>query len=560
MQKRWIPGIVLFAVLLVASNASCSGREINTYAVSLLRAAEKSATKEPVNYRRADALQQIGTAWIRIDKKQAVRCLNEAWRISGKISDVNDRHTVQGSIIEQGWAGVDPAKARYLAAHFPDEYWRNSLCSDLPKDVAQFNPVQGIYMLNAIKNPQTREDQTAYAVQEIARVDPISAIRFIKKVKNINHDVVITGVISDLADDNYKTAESLLVYLQSREEIDRSLGLIVDAICLVKPDEALRLARRIQGAETKSQSLARISDAMVSRNPALARKLAKESVVAAKKVQDPSDRKSLFVSIAYLVSQADVESAREMLEEPTLTAKSERRGMWAWRMTDLAGAWAFVDIQKAESFYQEAVRLDPSHMIKAEDLGGYFAESLGWYLAGVALIDTQRAVNLTREYAKQVHSPDTNVMEYVIKPLAKRDREQSLAFALAFGGDSLKNELKQKFLAEQILADPQHGEALIPQLIDSDIGNERDTVAVSVAVSLSSRNLPAAKRIIGCMTHPCSKIEVWRKIGKQYLKEGRPEALSMFKQAAIIAHKQKPALAATELTEIAEAILPGPRF
>jgi hypothetical protein len=144
--------------------------------------------------------------------------------------------------------------------------------------------------------------------------------------------------------------------------------------------------------------------------------------------------------------------------------------------------------------------------------------------------------------------------------LAKRDREQSLAFAQAFGGNSLKKEMEQRFLAERILADPQHGEALIPQLMDGEFGNERDTVSVSVAVSLSSRNLPAAKRIIERMTHPCSKIEAWRKIGKQYLKEGRPEALSMFKQAAIIAHKQKPALAATELTEIAEAILPGPRF
>jgi hypothetical protein len=524
-----------------------STKTLRQFASGLLAEAEQAALQEPLATGRTWALQQVGSAWRSLDPMRARRLLERAWKESEKIQEVRERSAFQQRIVLPGWAGLDVTRASILAKQIQDSHWRESALKQLAKCVAIFDAEKGVPLLNAIDARIDREQQTLEAAFSIMREEPARAVDLILKVEDINHERLLYNVIGNLAEDDLEAAKSLLPFLRSQEWQEPALLDVVRAMAREQPQEATRLAEQIRTPDRRALAFAAVAAGYRVRDFLKAREAAEEAFRAVQNTFASESRFWLAVQVAPLLGAVDSENTRELLESAASALPQDNKSLRGARLLDLAGAWAAVDVARAESLFQEALQLDESVCVGPH--GRFLRTGFDGLIKGLALKEPERAALVFKEQAKKVGHPDVAERK-ILADLRQRETSKALKFAEALGGAPKREELEQQVLADQARANPSQAERFLSQIKSQ---YDREEVAGDIAVEMANTDLTRSRRIAKFIQKPSSRSKALWRIGRHLLRKQSVEALAVFREAAAAARQAENGFRrATTLVEVAK--------
>lgn len=552
--------------------------------------AERVAATEPRPMYKTSAYTEIGSAWRRLEARSARRLLERAWQLSQGIIDVHERSTEQRDIVLDGWAGFDTERGRELIPHIKDSYWRNYAVEKFAQSVAQFDLKAGARLLMGIHGRMNRDREVTEAAYDIMRDDPDRAAQLALRVTNIDSDELITAVIANISSEvpdsgvrllTYRKPNissevpddgmRLLKYLKSDKARDEGRGYVVARLATDNPAEAVRLALQIKATRPRMEALVAAAIGIEETNREQARDLVRQSAALVEKLRSEDDRFFLLVELAPKIALIDSRVAAKLLEGLHLDRVSYSHS--ALCTLELAGAWASIDLRKAETLFQTAIKLDKTVCI--DEHGQNLNSSFEAYVAGLAATEPKRAAGLFKEYAKSAHSPlsSSNQQEddaryqdflgqYIVDKLLARTPDQALAFAEAYAGTEKRKAVALQLLALKARSNPEQAESVLP-LLKNDFNHcyEHDSVCRQVSMQLAWKDSAAAERVVQMIKEPDERVYGYCELARILFAKHDSHAILLLQQARKAATEEKTAFhRASALKRVASTALYGIRY
>lgn len=529
-------------------------------AVDALRLAEKAVVEEKDPKRRASSFGTIAGGCLLLDKVRARAVLETAWKESLKIPDVRARGFVQVDLVLDGWAGLDVIRARQQIRLIRDSYWREFASRFLLTHVAALDPKHGVALVNAIRSSETRGNIIFDATREMDREDVDGAVALIRSTKNIDHEKLIAYLISDLVHDGFlDEARRLLTTIHSPRDRAEAMPKVALALAPSQPEDALRMVGGAKG-DGIAEVLAKAAAGLVERNRPLAQSSASAAVALAQKADSPVRGPEVLLAILPDIVVVDPGLARRAVEG--LPERALKRLPSGYHLLDLAGGWAWVDVARAETYYQRWVALKKPLMTDGHG-GVDVPESFKQYIVGLArqnpakAASTFKAVLPDRSNLMMGRGERTLVEEAVVAALRRRFPDQLVAFGAAVSGEKGRDEMSQRLLADRIRANPLQAERLLSGLSDDYLGgDERDGVAAEIALTVASRDLELAERLVRRIAVPITRVEAACDVASTLYRARDGRAEYAFREALRCARAcPQGSVRADRLTQVAVAIL-----
>jgi hypothetical protein len=340
-----------------------------------------------------------------------------------------------------------------------------------------------------------------------------------------------------------------------------------------RPDRAAATALKIKDNCGRFNALPQCVRAYSSKDPRAAANLAKDAVDHLR-LRSDDDFQETIGSLYYFTSE-DSPELRQLMERFTTWAIKTDDAMVAshkphffegpsYLRVDMAGAWAQLDVARADRLMQDALKIDSAATIKSTDVGTWLTEGAERYIEGVAKVDGHRAAAFLKEHIKEL-PPEPNVPIHngrfeaarILDRMDLTSPEQPRYFGNSFK-DPYEATVDQRILAKKIIANPKTAYLSITQLPENwGMGNGCDQYSVAtqlMAKMIASNDLSGALRLAKAI-HPDSDRTDALSFIAQTLSFSHPEqSVAIFRQALANAKGLDPKGMTYSLIELGKAI------
>jgi hypothetical protein len=222
--------------------------------------AMQAALALPEGPERRDQLARLGEAWAAIAP-------DEAWGQAADVPDPASRAILRNAIVA-AWTERDPERAFAAVAGMDDDWQREQLLRTAAVGLARRNPVRAMELARTLPS----SDQMAVmagAATEWAKYDVAGAAQWLEGQTSRRLRMVAYQIAPAYA------AQDPTEALAWAKRLDRSgrRGILASAltgIATQNPEEALRLASAVEGANQRTQAMSSVLTVIAERDPALA--------------------------------------------------------------------------------------------------------------------------------------------------------------------------------------------------------------------------------------------------------------------------------------------------
>jgi len=419
---------VSFACLVLATLASAQPQT----AKNLLSEAQERAEQMHDKDAKASLLADVAEGWQAIDKNAALACLIEA---AATVSADSPAWTE----ILRVWTKQNPDAAFAHALALQPSTNAPQRIGEVLALIAPSN--LGTATDDFVKVPQSlRQDVAERTVRDLANGNEDLCESFIQTIKGVDTDPLY-AIVARNAEDPQLAVKAAR---QAGKQESSSLVVALRKLAEDDPVAAHNLIGEIENPSDRITAIAYCAESLNKSNPDQAKQAAQEAILLFNQTSaDWKDRWVLFDRMAPSIASIDSPDVKDFLQRFTdslesqiSNANDEEVGQEPYWLMAVAVAWAHVDIDKAKTYADRALQLDPSAFTRSrESAYAHINPDYEAYLVLLAKRDAQSVAEQLRGLKAAGSSTYRDAAEDVLSQLVAQNRDQARDVAKQLGGD-----------------------------------------------------------------------------------------------------------------------------